>query len=287
MNIVLTGATGYIGSATLEALLAHEHDVTAIVRSEASAKAVERDRVTPIVGDITDIAWMTERLRAADGAIHLATGDDGKVMDDAVASAALKAFAGTEKPYVHTGGVWVWGTHDSIVESEKQNPPKITAWRDDVEKRVLAPGIRGSVVAPAIVYGYGAGIPRAAIVDAPKTGGSLHLVGDGQQHWATVHVDDLAELYVAVLEKAPGGDIYIGASGASPTVLELAEALNGVGNTRAETLDESRARLGADFADALLLSQQATGNTAKNLFKWIPTRPTLVALLRDGYPSDR
>ena len=287
MNIVLTGATGYIGSATLKALLAHGHDVTALVRSEESARAVEQDGVTPVVGDITDVAWMAEQLRAADGAIHLATSDDGQAMDDAVASAVLKAFPGTEKPYVHTGGVWVWGSGDSIVESEKQDPPKITAWRDDVEKRVLAPGIRGSVVAPGIVYGYGSGIPKASIVDAPTTGGKLHLVGDGEQHWATVHVDDLAELYVAVLEKAPGGDIYIGASGASPTVRELAEALNGVGKTVPETPDESRERLGADFADALLLSQQATGNTAKNLFSWNPVRPTLVELLRDGYPSDR
>jgi nucleoside-diphosphate-sugar epimerase len=287
MNIVLTGATGYIGSATLKELLAHDHDVTALVRSDAAASAVQRDGVTPVVGDINDVAWMTEQLRAADGAIHLATSDDGQAMDDAVASAVLKAFAGTEKPYVHTGGVWVWGTGDSIVETDTQNPPTITAWRHDVEMRILAAGIRGSVIAPAIVYGYGAGIPQAVIVDAPTTNGGLHLVGDGEQHWATVHVDDLAELYVAVLERAPGGDIYIGASGANPTVLELGEALNGVGTTVAETPEESRERLGADFADALLLSQQASGNTAKNMFGWTPTRPTLVTLLRDGYPSDR
>ncbi|CAN5510469.1 NAD-dependent epimerase/dehydratase family protein [soil metagenome] len=287
MNIVLTGATGYIGSATLRALLDRGHDVTALVRSEASAKTVEGDRVTPVVCDITDVTRLAEQLRAADGAIHLATTDDGKAMDDAVVSAVLKAFAGTEKPYVHTGGIWVWGASDSIVESEKQHPAMIAAWRGDIEKRVLAPSIRGSVVAPAIVYGYGAGIPKGTIVDAPTTDGRLHMIGDGSQHWATVHVDDLAELYVSVLEKAPGGDIYIGASGANPTVLELAEALNGVGNTVAETPEESRARLGTDFADALLLSQQATGNTAKNLFSWTPSRPTMVALLRDGYPSDR
>ncbi|MDP9028615.1 MAG: NAD-dependent epimerase/dehydratase family protein [Actinomycetota bacterium] len=287
MNIVLTGATGYIGSATLKALLAHGHDVTALVRSEESARAVQRDGVTPVVGDITDVAWMAEKLRSAEGAIHLATTDDGEAMDDAVASAVLKAFPGTEKPYVHTGGVWVWGTGDSIVESDPQRPPKITSWRGRVEQRILTPGIRGSVVAPAIVYGYGAGIPKMTLVDAPTTDGKAHVIGDGTQHWATVHVDDLAELYVAVLEKAPGGDLYIGASGSSPTVLELAEALNGVGNTRVETPDESRGRLGADFADALLLSQQATGSTAKNLFSWSPTRPSLVELLRDGYPGDR
>jgi hypothetical protein len=90
-----------------------------------------------------------------------------------------------------------------------------------------------------------------------------------------------------VLEKAPGGDVYIGASGANPTVRELAEAYHGVGKTVAETPEESRERLGEEFADALLLDQQATGNTAKNLFSWAPSHPTLIELLRDGYPSDR
>jgi nucleoside-diphosphate-sugar epimerase len=287
MNIVLTGATGYVGSAVLKALLAHGHEVTALVRSDAAAKQVTADHVTPVVGDITDLAFMTDQLKASDGAIHLAAGDNSADMDDAVVTAVLRAFAGTEKSYVHTGGVWVWGNGDAIVESEKQDPPKITAWRDKIEKRILAQGIRGSVVAPGIVFGYGAGIPKATIADAPKTRFKLHLVGDGEQHWVTVHVDDLAELFVAVLEKAPGGDIYIGASGENPTVKELGEAYAGVGKTVEETPEESRERLGTDFADALLLDQQATGNTAKNLFSWTPKQPTLVALLRDGYPSDR
>ena len=43
MNIVLTGSTGYIGSAVLAALLEHGHDVTALVRSEESAKKVVAD----------------------------------------------------------------------------------------------------------------------------------------------------------------------------------------------------------------------------------------------------
>jgi nucleoside-diphosphate-sugar epimerase len=286
MNIVLTGAAGYIGSATVEALLVHGHDVTALVRSDESAKAVARDRVTPVVGDIADVEWMTGQLRAADGAIHLANTNDPEV-DDAVASAMIRAFAGSEKPYVHTGGVWGWGNGEMIVESDSLDAPKIVAWREAIEKRVLTPGIRGSVIAPAVVYGHGKGIPKAVIVDGPKTDGSAHLVGSGDQHWATVHVDDLAELYVAVLEKAPGGDVYIGASGENPTVRELAEAYHGVGKTVVETAEETRDRFGTDFADALLLSQQASGNTAKNLFGWTPKQPALIELLRDGYPVDR
>lgn len=286
MNIVLTGSTGYIGSAVLTALLAHDHDVIALVRSEESAQKVAADRVTPVVGDLTDTPWLTEQLKASDGAIHLATDNSGEALDDAVVTAVTAAYAGSEKPYVHTGGIWAWGKGEAIVETDDTNPPEIVSWRTPIEKRVLAPGIRGSIVAPSIVYGYGTGIPAVLFSGAQKTKGPLPLVGDGTQHWATVHVDDLAELYVSVLEKAPGGDIYIGASGENPTVRELAEAAAG-GKVVEEDPEDTRSRLGEHFADALLLDQQAAGTTAKNFFSWTPKQPTLVELLHDGYPADR
>jgi nucleoside-diphosphate-sugar epimerase len=287
MNIALTGSTGYIGSAVLKALLAHGHDVTALVRSEEAAKKVVADRVTPVVGDLTDTPWLAEQLRTSEGAIHLATDDSGAALDEAVVRAVLAAYPGTEKPYVHTGGVWVWGRGEAIVETDPMDPPEIVAWRTAIEKRVLAPGIRGSVVAPGIVYGYGTGIIAHAITSAPQREGKLPLIGDGTQHWVVVHVDDLAELYVSVLEKAPGGDIYIGASGENPTVTELAEAYAGIGKVAEETPEQSRERLGEGFANAILLDQRASGTTAKNLFSWKPSRPTAVELLRDGYPADR
>ena len=55
---------------------------------------------------------------------------------------------------------------------------------------------------PSVVYGRGTGLARV-IVDAPHSSGDaapLRLIGDGSQHWSTVHVDDLAALYVLALE---------------------------------------------------------------------------------------
>lgn len=50
------------------------------------------------------------------------------------------------------------------------------------------------------------------------------LVGDGTQHWATVHADDLGDLYALALEQAAADQYYLGASGGNPTVRELGEA---------------------------------------------------------------
>ena len=256
MKILLTGATGLIGSSVLTALLAHGHEVVAIVRSDSSAKRASDAGATAVVGDISDATWFAEQLRGVDGAIHTASpGDEtSATVDAAVVDAVIDAFGDTPKPYVHTGGIWVHGSGADLTE---ETP----------------------FAAPAIVYGHGQGIP-GVLAAAPRTDdGRLTVLGDGTQHWATVHVDDLAELYVRVLEGAEVAGRVIGASGQNPTVRELAEALAG-GEVVDEGADASLERLGA-FGEALLLDQQASGAKARSL-GWEPSRPSLLDEVRAG-----
>lgn len=282
MEILLTGATGYIGTAVLKRLLAVGHEVTAVVRSEASAKVVEEAGAVALVGDLFDSTWLRGQLETVQGAIHTAAGSDADDarLNDAVIDAALEAFAGTEKPFVHTGGIWTYGDNADISEDDPQRPPAITGWRVAGEERLLASGLRTSVVRPGIVYDHGAGIPAMALVGAPTdASGARVLVGSGDQHWATVHVDELADLYLLVLDQAPGGEAYVGANGTSPTVRELGEALGPVVPGSAE---EAESRFGAALAEALLLDQQASGAKGRAL-GWNPTAPSLVNLLAEGY----
>ena len=44
MNVALTGATGFIGSHVMAELLGHGHEVTALVRDDAHAEAVDPRR---------------------------------------------------------------------------------------------------------------------------------------------------------------------------------------------------------------------------------------------------
>lgn len=282
MKILLTGGTGYIGSTVLDALIAAGHDVTAVVRSDTSSDQVTARGATALVGDLFDPQWLASELRGHDAAIHTAAGGDGRdpALNDSVIDAAIEAFSGTERSFVHTGGIWTYGNNAAIDEEHEPLPPALTAWRPASERRVLESGIKASVVQPGIVYGRGGGIP--AMLAASAADGATHLFGPGDQHWATVHVEDLADLYLRVVEKAPGGKSYVGASGENPTVRELGEALTGtVVEETAEALIE---RLGA-FGEALLLDQQAGGTRAKEELGWLPTRPSLVELLRAGYAS--
>jgi nucleoside-diphosphate-sugar epimerase len=283
MKIVLTGGTGLIGSAVLDALVAAGHQVTAVVRSQQSSLKVSDRGATGIIGDLFDADWLASELRVHDGLIHTAAGSDERDADlnDAVITAALDAFAGTDKPFVHTGGIWTYGSSASISETDELQPPTITAWRPAGEQRVLESDVKASVVQPAVVYGHGAGIP-AMLVDAVADDGSLTLIGSGDQHWTTVHADDLADLYVRVLTRAPGGKAYIGASGDNPTVRELGEAV--AESVTPESVEATAGRLGP-FGEALLLDQQATGRRAKSELGWQPTRPTLVEQLAKGYAT--
>ena len=277
MKVVLSGATGFIGSSILRELCDSGHEVIAPVRSEASAEKATAGGARAVVGDLTDTAWLAGLLRDADGFIHTATTHEGSPsdFDNAVVSAVIEAFSGTEKPYVHSGGAWSWGTGDAITEDDPLNPPAIVAWRGPIEGRVLESGVKASIVAPAIVYGNGRGIPVLAIAQGLRNDdGALQLIGDGSQHWTTVHVDDIARLYVLVLMTASGGERYIGASGVNPTVREMAEAVVGPeGTVLPSTIEETNARLGEAFAEALLNSQQADGAKAKAL-GWTPVEAT-------------
>lgn len=148
-----------------------------------------------------------------------------------------------------------------------------------MEQSVLTSGLTATVLAPAIVYGYGAGIPGG--VFGRDDQGRVRLVGDGSQHWAAIHVDDLAALYRTVLERGEALGYLVGANGEKPTVHELATARAGAAGVVPETVEESRERLGALFADALLLDQQTAAAKARGL-GWTPKGPSLVEDLRNG-----
>lgn len=281
MNITLTGATGYIGSAVLDRLVARGDRVTAIVRTDSAADKVAAAGATPLVGDLTDTPWLTSVLRTSEAAVHAAAGGDARdaEINDSVIAAVTAAYAGTGRRFLLTGGVWTYGDNPDIDDDDEARPVDLTAWRVEDEAALLADErVDSVVVRPGIVYGRGGGLVPAILGAAPRTpDGALRLVGSGEQHWATVHVDDLADLYLLALDSAPARSVVVAANGDNPTVREIGESLADA--VAPESAEDTRARLGAAFADALLLDQGARGARARS-WGWRPSRPTLVEELR-------
>jgi nucleoside-diphosphate-sugar epimerase len=289
MDVFLTGGTGLVGSALLSALLADGHTVHALARSDSSARALEAAGATVVRGSVEDAGLLAEAARTADGFVHTAATADGKDADRdaALLDAVLPALAGSNKPYVHTSGVWVHGA-GTIDEDTPFAPPSLTSWRLPLDARVRAAaddGVRSVVIAPGIVYGRGLGLPNV-VKDGPRTDdGALVLPGSGEQTWTTVHTEDLARLYVAALTEAAPGAYYLGVNGQNPTVAEIgAAASRGAGldeRTVPSTEAETEARLGV-LAGALDISQQATGAKARAELGWAPTGPSLLEDLSSG-----
>lgn len=68
MNIVITGATGNIGTALTHELLRQGHHVTAVARPSARLDALVAAGAHPQAGDLHDVAFLTQALRGADAA---------------------------------------------------------------------------------------------------------------------------------------------------------------------------------------------------------------------------
>src|SRR5690606_253032 len=116
MRIFLTGATGYIGSAVLEAFLRGGHEVAALVRDPAHAERLTPRGVQPVLGELSLPKTYVAAAESADAIVHTAfeSSKRGQQVDreaiDALLGAAIKRAAkGLPVSVIYTSGVWVLG----------------------------------------------------------------------------------------------------------------------------------------------------------------------------------
>lgn len=288
MKIFVTGATGYVGAAVAQALLAVGSRVSGLARSDEAARKLEEAGVEAVRGSLADANAIIGAARSAGAVVHAAsTGGAGAAQADGLAlDAILDGLNGTRKPFLYTSGIWVLGdTHGAVADEDAPlDPTPLVAWRPAHERRALAEAGHGIVIRPGIVYGQGGGMV-AGMVRQAQAAGTVRYVGTGEQHWTVIHVEDLAALYVLALETAPAGSLFLAANDEAPTVREIAEAVSeaaGVpGQTRPWPLEDARQDLGP-FADALALDQKVTNRKARQTLGWEPAAPTLFADLAEA-----
>jgi len=291
MKIFVTGATGYIGTAVCEALAKAGHKVIGLARSPESADKLSQRGIEPHRGELKDKESLRTATRKPHGVIHAASPSDATSaeMDNSLLDAVLAELKGTKKAFVYTSGIWVIGDTGGKIADENfpLHPTPLVAWRVACEQRVVdsaKDGIRSIVIRPGIVYGRGGGIP-ATMIRSAKLRGAVQFVGNGENHWPVIHVEDVADLYVGALEKAAAGSLFHAAEKDSVTVRDVAQAASegaGLpGKVAAWPLEEARKTLGP-FADALVLDQQISSERARKILGWKPTQAGILEDLRRG-----
>lgn len=271
MRVLVTGATGYVGSAIVEALARGGHDVIAT-------------RV-----DIARPETLDPVLPAVDAIVHaaLASSAEAPEIDRRfVAHALARLSEGAQRRrFLYTSGIWVLGDTDGALadETSTPRPPALVGWRPEVEGIVTDAHRRGHsawVVRPGVVWGGSGGL--LAMMASSLEGDAVRVVGDGENRVPMIHREDLGRLYVRALEREPDEPILHATDGAEPTQRELALAVAASSGRVVQQVDvgEAEVPLGP-LAEALALDQRIASERTRRATGWTPAhRPFLETLTR-------
>jgi nucleoside-diphosphate-sugar epimerase len=235
MDIFLTGATGYIGGTVAMRLIEAGHSVRGLVRTSGKAELLARHGIEPVVGTLDDDRLLTREAREADGVINTANADHLSSV-----RALISALTGSGKSLLHTSGSSVIGDDargNRVAEAifDEDTPfvvPPAKQDRRDIDLMVLRAaesGVRSAVICPSNIYGIGRGLnPHSVqipfLANNARKHGFVQVVGRGVNRWSNVHIDDLADLYLLVLTKAPAGAFYFVENGEA-SFGEIGEAI--------------------------------------------------------------
>jgi nucleoside-diphosphate-sugar epimerase len=285
MNVFLTGATGYIGFNVAVALRRAGHRVYGLVRSEDKVKTLLQHEIIPVQGTLQEPEGY--RKVAADCAVLIHAAADLKADMFALEQQTIRvllelaSIKAQPKTFIYTSGVWVYGSTGPSVADETTplNPARLVAPRPDLEQLVLnAKGVRSLVVRPGCVYGKQGGLTGLWFQEtAPKR--VLTMVGDGKNHWAMVHVDDLADGYCRAAESDISGEIFNLVDPSHHRVADMVQAVGRAagykGEIRAIPINDAVQTMG-DFAQCLAFDQRISGEKAQRLLGWQPRHPSFV-----------
>jgi nucleoside-diphosphate-sugar epimerase len=287
MNVLIIGATGYLGTAIDEAIAARGHRTFGVARSDAASRKLSGRGTVVVEADLAKPQTLVAPARDVDVVIYSAAitdADNWSVGANAL-RAIQKGLAGTEKTFIYMSGAWVYGSTGSTPATENSplNPPPFVLRRLEHEHLTIEMtrvGVRGMVIRPGIVYGRGGGI-AAMFAQSARERGAATIVGDGTNRWATIDVTDLGSLVALAVERGLPGRAYNAVNDDTPQVRRIAEAASRGAGTEGAVKVVPQEVMGA-FGDCLALDQTILSDRAKTDLGWAPVAPTIAQELERG-----
>jgi nucleoside-diphosphate-sugar epimerase len=249
MRVFVTGAAGFIGTATTKELIKHGHQVVGLARNDANAEAIKKMGAEVHRGDLTDIESLKSGAKNADGVIHLAFihdftkfAENGQIDKNAI-EAMCGVLEGTNKPLVVTSGTGFLApgrlaTEDDAAHSG-EGIPRVS---ESAAFAFADRGVRASAIRLPQVHG---GEGKAGFVgylfEVAKAKGVSAYVGDGSNRWPSAHRNDVAVLYRLALEKGRAGAPYHAVAEEGLPVLPMAELFGRLLNVPVKSIAQDEA----------------------------------------------
>ena len=284
-RIFVTGATGYLGSATAARLAGAGHEVHGLTRHADHARALEAMNVRPVVGDLADSEPWIGILQNCDAVVHAAfDAETGASTQDHNALEAFRVAAldGRVRQVLYTSGIWVHGAGGDkpVDETSPLKPLELVQWRvahEEIAIDLSAHDVTTVILRPGMVYGERRGILGGWFAEAHEKK-TITYPGDGSQNWPMVHRDDVADAYLLALEHGQAGQRYLLADDSRHRVKQMAEAAAAAAGATAQpwTAESLVATLGL-YGKALLNDQQVNAARAHRELGWVPRHNSFVS----------
>ncbi|KAG4443227.1 hypothetical protein IFR05_001270 [Cadophora sp. M221] len=222
-HIFITGITGYIGGQTLASIISKhpEYTTTGLVRKEEQKQQllVKHPSIEIIIGDLDSNEILIEQSKKADIVVNTADCDHL----GAITSLLTGLSSGKKGIYLHLSGAASvfdhsngYGNLSPKIWDDVEDLTAITTFEEPVfhvkaDQLVLSLGkkldIKTVLLVPPVVYGNSDSIKDRSItlpmlVDAAKARGKMFQTGEARHGMSTVHVKDLADVFVYFVEEA-------------------------------------------------------------------------------------
>lgn len=280
MHVFVTGATGWVGAAVVQELVAAGHPVTGLARSEEKAAALAAHGARAVGGTLDDLDVLRTAASDADAVVHIAFDHDFSrfaescEQDRRVIAALGAELAGSSRPLLVTSDLLGLPRGASEIDA----PSRGVQRKSELAARALAEqGVRAAIIRlPPCVHGVGDEGFVPMLIEIAREKGAAAFVGEGSNAWSAVHREDAARVYRLALEHGAREPVYHAVAEDVP-FRTIAEA---IGN-RLGLPVESRPREDfgwlAQYAEA---DMAVTSARTRDLLGWQPSGPALLSQLR-------